>query len=450
MANNNSIFVPQTFNGARMVNVSKRTPTPSSSSTSSTNATPESTTLSHPTVVNKEQTTNRKDNKSDIQIVNASPKSKVIAIKPYASSQSVIDTRAKPTNTNRASTSSSKQQAASSPPQQQQFQHQHQQSAPIPVQPRPSQPQQVIQPQQQPMHPQVITQPSFPSAYDVAGFDRVWSEANIAVLIQLHRKHYNGVTSMDVDKYNAAWAALTSEYNAITADNRSKHALIRKWGKLMAKYNAERAFLIMPRPQGLQQPLPSVSYWNHFQYMDSYLNHVPVPENCIHKRKRRENEDDGESSYRTTTPTPLPTSGASSKRPRISDLNMELLETQRVFMEKTLDKQNTQIEMMKANVESMHEMNMKFVNICEKACTKSQVNEERYLNLLEKCLLLSNSNKENKADAPTAAAAAAAAAAEITSELEAKKQTDASPRTNSPTLSTCSSTSPELAKAEVE
>lgn len=445
MANNNSIFVPQTFNGARMVNVSKRTPTPSSSSTSSTNVTPESTTSSHPTVVNKEQTTNRKDNKSDIQIVNASPKSKVIAIKPYASSQSVIDTRAKPTNTNRASTSSSsKHQAASSPPQQQQFQHQHQQSAPIPVQPRPPQPQQVIQPQpQQPMHPQVIMQPSFPGAYDVAGFDRVWSEANIAVLIQLHRKHYNGVTSMDADKYNAAWAALTSEYNAITADNRSKHALIRKWGKLMAKYNAERAFLIMPRPQGLQQPLPSVSYWNHFQYMDSYLNHTPVPENCIHKRKRRENEDDGESSYRTTTPTPLSSSGASSKRPRISDFNMELLETQRVFMEKTLDKQNTQIEMMKANVESMHEMNMKFVNICEKACTKSQVNEERYLNLLEKCLLLSNNNKENKADA-------AAVAAEIESELDANKQTDAPPRADSPTLSTYSSASSELAKAEVE
>ncbi|KAK4511209.1 Vacuolar inheritance and morphology protein [Mucor velutinosus] len=428
MANNNSIFVPQTFNGARMVNVTKRTPTSSSTSLEATAA----TTVSHPapdaTAATNDAPSSepKKDSKPDTNAVDASPKAKVIAIKPYASSQSVIDTRTKSSHTSRTSiptsSSSSKAPIVPSPAAEQQPQ-----ATPIPVQPR-------VSPQQQIMHPHIIIQPSFPGPYDVVGYERVWSEANVAVLIQLHRKHYNGVTSMDMDQQNAAWTALTSEYNAITADNRSTPALIKKWGKLMAKYNAERAFLIMPRPQGLQQPVPTVSYWNHFQYMDSYLSHVPIPENCILKRKRRERDnEESDSSDQITAATTFHT-----KRLCAMDLNMKLLETQRVFMEKTLDKQNTQIEMMKANAESMHKMNMKFVNICEKACTRSQTNEERYLNLLEKCLVLNNKDysKKNVASA-------------VISELQQQTK-GASPRPESPTLSTYSSASSELAKAVQE
>ncbi|KAI8639743.1 hypothetical protein BD408DRAFT_420838 [Parasitella parasitica] len=441
MANNNSIFVPQTFNGARMVNVSKRTPTTSSSSTPSTTASSiasASATADAPPSL-QHVAAPAKDAKSDIQTVSASPKSKVVPIKPYASSQSVIDTRAKPTNASRTSIPSS---SKPSPPQQPQ--HQQQQAAAIPVQPRPPQP-----------HQQVLMPSSFPSAYDVAGFERVWSEANVAVLIQLHRKHYTMVTSMNADKYNDGWTALSSEYNAITADNRSKSALITKWDKLMAKYNAERAFLIMPRPQGLQQPLPTVSYWNHFQYMDSYLSHVPLPENCILKRKHRENNDDnnnnnnnndddeGKATYKANPAPPT----LSAKRPRTSDLNMELLEIQRVFMEKTLDKQNTQIEIMRTNVESMHKMNMKFVNICEKACSKGRLNEERYLNLLERCLLLDKKDAITTAPDVTDPATPAAVASDVAPEPQ-KPLESSSPAANSSALPTHSSASPETTKHE--
>ncbi|CAO3649682.1 unnamed protein product [Mucor fragilis] len=409
MANNNSIFVPQTFNGARMVNVTKRTPNASSSTSAETQPPPDA---SHAPASEP-----KRDSKPDIKVANASPKAKVIAIKPYASSQSVIDARStKSSHTSRAS-STPKAPIVPSPLQHlEQQQQQQQQAAPIPAQPR------LLQ------HPQAMI---LPGPYDVVGYERVWSEANVAVLIQLHRKHYNGVTSADTEQQSAAWAALTSEYNAITADNRSTPALARKWAKLMAKYNAERAFLIMPRPQGLQQPVPTVSYWNHFQYIDSYLSHVPIPENCILKRKRRDDDSDASN----------PTGQAASphKRPRTADLNMELLETQRVFMEKTLDKQNTQIEVIKANAESLHEMNMKFVNICEKACTKSQTNEARYLNLLEKLLVL-NKEEHSKKDMATA----------VLDELEAEQQqtNDTSPRPESPTLSTYSSASSALAKAD--
>ncbi|GAN10640.1 hypothetical protein MAM1_0379d10184 [Mucor ambiguus] len=413
-----------------MVNVSKRTPHTLSASTTTETTTP--ATLSHPPVDDAPSSEHKRDSKPDIKAANASPKAKAIAIKPYASSQSVIDTRAKSSHASRASTSSSSSSSAKAPivpSPLQQLEQQQQQVAHIPVQPRisPPQQQQVVQPH---MHPQVIIQPSFPGPYDVVGYERVWSEANVAVLIQLHRKHYNGVTSMDVDQQNMAWAALTSEYNAITADNRSTPVLIKKWDKLMAKYNAERAFLIMPRPQGLQQPVPTVSYWNHFQYMDSYLSHVPIPENCIRKRKRRvEDTDESDSSD-------------PAKRPRMTtDLNMELLETQRVFMEKTLDKQNTQIEMMKANAESMHKMNMKFVNICEKACTRSQINEERYLNLLEKCLVSNNKDRSKKS------------VTEVYDELQAVQQQAVQQQAQEASLrqeSTYSSASSELAKSDEE
>ncbi|OAD05912.1 hypothetical protein MUCCIDRAFT_159609 [Mucor lusitanicus CBS 277.49] len=394
MANNNSIFVPQTFNGARMVNVSKRTPASSTDAASTTAAAP---VLSHPAApVDASLSEHKKDTKPDP--VHASPKAKVVPIKPYASSQSVIDARAKSSHTSRASSSSS-----AKPP-----------IVPAPLQQLEQQQQQAAQPH---MHPQVVIQPSVPGPYDVVGHERVWSEANVAVLIQLHRKHYNGVTCQDTNQQDAAWAALTAEYNAITADNRSTPALLKKWGKLMAKYNAERAFLIMPRPQGLQQPVPTVSYWNHFQYMDSYLSHVPIPENCIYKRKRRA-EDTAENDLSATS---------HAKRPRTTtttDLSMELLETQRAFMEKTLDRQNTQIEMMRANAESMHKMNMKFVNMCEKACTTSQANEERYLKLLEKCLVVSS-----KKDV----AAAAIITDAVTGQPQIKETP--SPRPESPSLS---------------
>ncbi|KAL9540971.1 hypothetical protein MBANPS3_009380 [Mucor bainieri] len=468
MANNNNIFVPQTFNGARMVNVTKRTPTapPTSSDTAPADATTATTHNASP----PSSSEHKRDSKPDISAVNASPKAKAIAIKPYASSQSVIDTRAnKSPHTSRASTSSSAKPPIVAPsPLQHLDQHQHHQqhqqrqqhqaaaAAAAAATPIPAQPTRIISPPHM-QHPQAMLQPSTPGPYDVVGYERAWSEANVAVLIQLHRKHYNGVTSVDGEQQNAAWAALTSEYNAITADNRSTLALTDKWARLMAKYNVERAFLVMPRAQGLQQPV-TASYWSHFQYMDNYLSHVPIPENCVLQPKRRvaaDHSDEHGLAATTTAKRPRTTTAttaaatAAAATITVEDLNMELLETHRVLMEKTLDKQDRQIEMMKANAESMHEMmkmnaksmhemNMKFASICEMAYTKSQTNEERYLNLLEEHRVLSNTKK--------------AISNELATTAEQEQQTkEASPgRPDSPTLSPYLSASSEPPKADVE
>ncbi|KAI8047296.1 uncharacterized protein B0P05DRAFT_576378 [Gilbertella persicaria] len=196
-----------------------------------------------------------------------------------------------------------------------------------------------------------------------------WSEANVAVLIQLHRKHYSGLSSEDTHKSKAAWTILTTEYTSITSDQRTLPDIKQKWDQLLAKYNAERACLMMQhRQSGLQQPLPVVSYWNHFQYMDLYLSHLPVPENALdydedsvqsHKRKREETEE-GHSVIK------------------------HLLDTQQMFMEQSMNRQEAQIQMIKDNYESMTRMNMRYVDMCERLTNKTQANEDRYMSLLDK------------------------------------------------------------------
>jgi hypothetical protein len=201
-------------------------------------------------------------------------------------------------------------------------------------------------------------------------YKRYWSEANVAVLIQLHRKHYHGIISEDPSTSSAAWKNLTVEYNGITNDDRSLTELMCKWDKLLAKYNAERSCLMLQRrvSSGLQQPMPLVSYWNHFQYMDGYLAHLPVPDQCLYKRKRKRSQSE------------LPIS--------------QLLDTQRLYMEQTALKQQQQIDMMVQSYDAMNKMNTKFVELCEKVTSGTRVNEDRYLNLLEKLIKKEDGHKD--------------------------------------------------------
>jgi hypothetical protein len=219
--------------------------------------------------------------------------------------------------------------------------------------------------------PQYFRTPYSNSSSNSEDFKRYWSEANIAVFIQLHRKHYLGITSEDAATSNAAWRNLTVEYNGITNDDRGLSELSHKWDKLLDKYNAERSYLMQQRrvSSGLQQPMPLVSYWNHFQYMDGYLAHLPVPDQSLYKRKRKRSQGE-------------------------LQIN-QLLDTQRLYLEHSTMKQQHQIDMMKENYDSMNKMNTKFVELCERVTAGTRVNEDRYLNLLEKLIKKEDSLKED-------------------------------------------------------
>ncbi|KAI7891528.1 uncharacterized protein EV154DRAFT_507682 [Mucor mucedo] len=209
---------------------------------------------------------------------------------------------------------------------------------------------------------------------------KYWSEANIAILIQLHRKYYNGISSEDPKQSVDSWIQLTKEYNSITHDDRSKHVLMRRWGKVMRKYNAERSCLVVQQQKSASaasQQMPMVSYWNHFQYMDGYLSHLSIPEDSLYSKKRDDDSDYDEVIVETRKRQ------HNGEEP-ITDDKLRWLEKQRLVMEQTLQKQQVQIDMMKKNYDSMNKMNMKFVDMCEKVTSKNQTNESRYLDLLEK------------------------------------------------------------------
>lgn len=248
----------------------------------------------------------------------------------------------------------------------------------VPPQPTPKQELLILPPpqQQQPPVPAAhrispVSQPQYLRNYysNRVDYKRYWSEANVAVLIQLHRKHYHGIISEDLSTRNRAWNNLTLEYNGITNDDREETELRHKWAKLLAKYNAERCCLMQQRrvSSGLQQPMPLVSYWNHFQYMDGYLSHLPVQDQHLYTRKRKRSQGDSQIS--------------------------QFLETQRLFLEHTTVKQQQQFDIMKENYDSMNKMNTKFVELCERATSGSRANEERYFNLIEK---LVNREEEKK------------------------------------------------------
>lgn len=230
----------------------------------------------------------------------------------------------------------------------------------------------------------IITTPidSPSNKHEEVYIQKYWSEANIAILIQLHRKYYSGISSEDPKQSVESWIQLTKEYNSITYDDRTKNVLMRRWGKVMRKYNAERSCLVVQQQKSTSsaaQQMPMVSYWNHFQYMDGYLSHLPIPEDSLYMKKKG-SEDDSDydeviidnrkRQYDQVEP--------------VLDDKLKLLEKQRLVMEQTLNKQQNQIDMMKKNYDSMNKMNMKFVDMCEKVTSKNQTNESRYLDLLEK------------------------------------------------------------------
>lgn len=230
----------------------------------------------------------------------------------------------------------------------------------------------------------IITTPiDSPSNKHEDGYlQKYWSEANIAILIQLHRKYYNGISSEDPKQSMDSWILLTKEYNGITFDDRSKYVLMKRWGKVMRKYNAERSCLVVQQQKSASsaaQQMPMVSYWNHFQYMDGYLSHLPIPEDSLYtKRKGPEDDSDYDEVIVETRKR------HHNQEELMSDDKLSRLEKQRLAMEQTLQKQQVQIDMMKKNYDSMNKMNMKFVDMCEKVTSKNQTNETRYLDLLEK------------------------------------------------------------------
>ncbi|KAI8372218.1 hypothetical protein BD560DRAFT_395499 [Blakeslea trispora] len=232
--------------------------------------------------------------------------------------------------------------------------HRPKQPQQIHLQPPPHPPQPIIFPQQQ-----TIIRLPYPNSTHHATY---WSEADTAILIQLHRKYYPSVEEESVDKEEGAWTRLTQEFNQITHEKHSTSHLHHQWLQLMAKYNAERAHLMLQQRQAASlqpQPFHIPSYWSHFQYMDLYLHHLPVPEDALNP------------------PT------QARKRPRTTEDMHSLLETQCRLMEHTIVEQNQQL---KQQVEQMSKLNDKYMRLCETMVNKSQAKEDRYMALMDKLI----------------------------------------------------------------
>lgn len=289
----NNIFVPQTFNGERMVNVNvvnrKGGPLPNASTSS------ESKKVVIPQVIPAEPVSN------EGEYSNKSGKGKAIAPAP------VLNQSFTPTNTTSPTPSTDERRPPPPPPSPQKY----------------------------------------------------WSEANIAMLIQLNRKYYNNG--------EVNWAQLTQEYNSITGEDRGVQAIINKWATLLKKYNAERSCMLQQQTSHKgKSSIPMVSYWNHFQYMDSYLGHTPILEDSL------QSENDLDNNFENIV---IP---ARKKTTQSNDAYNYTI------MEQALKSQQSQIDLLQKNYETVSQMNFKFAELCEKITLKSQSNETRYLNLLEK------------------------------------------------------------------
>jgi hypothetical protein len=217
---------------------------------------------------------------------------------------------------------------------------------------------------------------------------KYWSEANVAILVQLHRKYF----ATEETRHNPDnWNLLTKEYNAISSDSRPKKSIMDRWDKLMRKYNAERSCMALQQHNNTaisNTAMPIVSYWNHFQYIDSYLGHLPIPDDIIYKNARYEENDNDYDDVVIRNKRPRSESEEPQRKKNTVD-------TQRLLMEQTLSSQQLQIDLIKKNYDAMAHMNMKFIEICEKVTTQQHNNENRYLNLLEKYMLLDKSNNRN-------------------------------------------------------
>ncbi|GAA5812305.1 hypothetical protein MFLAVUS_005756 [Mucor flavus] len=221
----------------------------------------------------------------------------------------------------------------------------------------------IIKPQVSPSPPASVPCPS-PSNKCL---QKYWSEANIAILIQLHRKYFN-----NTEQTGDGWTQLTKEYNSITNDERTKSVLAKRWSQVMRKYNAERSCLAQQRT--IQQ-MPSVSYWNHFQYLDGYLRHLPIPEDSLYIQTDDEYED-----YDQV----LDSNNNKRKFDQVDEPSNERLKLLENMLLQTMNRQQSQIDSIKTHYDDMSKMNMKFVDMCEKVTLKTQSNENRYLDLLEK------------------------------------------------------------------
>ncbi|KAI8981616.1 hypothetical protein BDF20DRAFT_911889 [Mycotypha africana] len=278
-------------------------------------------------------------------------------------------------------------------------------------------PQKTPQQQQQQQRLQARFTTPFTFQEKLQFLETYWPESKVALLIQLHRKHYNGLSSEDEDKSLAAWVALTNEYNSITNDQRSRSSIMYKWERLMAKYNAERVFVQMQQPTS---SLPAVSFWNHFQYMDEYLHHLPiVTEPLIYShlenansnnsnnsgngghenyRKRRsvylfdDDVNDEELDHnllkrrkstaaRVTTPALSPSSAHIGNN--MSTSSALIVDSQRMFMEQLKEMNKAQVQMMKDFNEYMQKSQLKMMSMCGGITEKNKVMEEKYVRLLE-------------------------------------------------------------------
>lgn len=291
----NNIFVPQTFNGERMVNVNvvnrKGVPSPNASTSSESKK-----------VVVIPQVTPAEPVNNESEYSNKSGKGKAIAPAP------ALNPSFTPTNTTSPAPSTDEQRRPPPPP------------------PPPQ---------------------------------KYWSEANIAMLIQLNRKYYNNG--------EVNWTQLTQEYNSITGEDRGVQAIINKWTMLLKKFNAERSCMLQQQTTHNGKPsIPMVSYWNHFQYMDSYLGHTPILEDSL------QFENDLDNNFENIV---IP----ARKKPTQSNDAHNF-----TVMEQALKSQQSQIDLLQKNCEIVSQMNLKFAELCEKITMKSQANETRYLNLLEK------------------------------------------------------------------
>ncbi|CAO3626742.1 unnamed protein product [Mucor hiemalis] len=194
---------------------------------------------------------------------------------------------------------------------------------------------------------------------------KYWSEANIAMLIQLNRKYYNNG--------EVNWTQLAQEYNSITGEDRGLPSIITKWNILLKKYNAERSCMLQQQNSfNGKTSIPMVSYWNHFQYIDSYLSHTPILEDSLLS------ENDLDNNFENIV---IPAVREGSRRKTTTQSNDAHNYT---VMEQALKHQQSQIDLLQKNYETVSQMNLKFVELCEKITCKTQSNEARYLDLLEK------------------------------------------------------------------
>ncbi|KAI9336462.1 hypothetical protein BD770DRAFT_401738 [Pilaira anomala] len=340
----NNIFVPQTFNGERMVNVNLpnrrvgNQPMNESSTTAPTN--PNTSTPAAPSGSGSGST----------------------ATTPTSTTTTVVPTRLRiaPAVAEATSPKSLKIKASNPPPPPPSASF-----APPPpsssfVQPSSS----FAPPPPPPPNTNFSSKPVPYSPHTTKTFQKYWSEANIAVLIQLHRKYFNN-NSNDPNLDNT-WSLLTKEYNAITCEDRSKQTVKKRWNKVMRKYNAERCCLQIQKTSS--QQMPPVSYWNHFLYLDGYLSHLPIPDDSLYIRHDDEDEDED---YDLV--------GVPEKKRKLD--TSKVLES---LLEQTMARQQSQIDSIKTHYDDMNKMNLKFVDMCEKVTLRNQSNESRFLDLLEK------------------------------------------------------------------